>query len=63
MTKDEFRKFQKAYCVSGAPNKAGMYGCRCCRKIGFLNHFKKWARDMAKTEFRRETKKLIQEEM
>jgi hypothetical protein len=56
MTRDDFRKFQKRYCRSGAPNKVGIYGCSCCRVIGNLADFKRWARKQAKVLFRRETR-------
>ncbi len=57
MTKDEFRRGQKILCVSGAPNKAGIYGCACCRKIADLRRFKKLARRMAKARLRNADRK------
>lgn len=60
MTKDEFRKFQKEDCHSGSPNKQGIYGCPCCRKLSNLNHFKKMSRKLAKGKLRNETRKFIE---
>jgi hypothetical protein len=62
MSKDEFRTEQKAMCVSGSP-RCGLYGCPCCRMIGNLNVFKKVSRRLAKVRFRRNTRRMIQEEM
>jgi hypothetical protein len=63
MTTDPFRRHQKALCVSGAPNRAGLYGCSCCRKLYHLGDFKRFARKHAKTQLRRETKKLVAEQL
>lgn len=54
MTKDSFRIFQKIECKSGAPNKAGIYGCSCCRKFASLKDFKKWSRRLARTKLKKQ---------
>jgi hypothetical protein len=59
MTRDEFRKHQKPLCRSGAPNRQGIYGCPCCRKVSNTNEFKKFARKTAKTKLRAETQREI----
>lgn len=63
MTKDDFRRYQKPLCVSGAPNKMGIYGCSCCRKVSDLGDFKKFARHAAKVRLRRETRREIANEI
>lgn len=61
MTKDDFRKIQKTYCVSGAPNHVGIYGCGCCRMIRDLRDFKKWVRRLARARFKQETQKATEQ--
>jgi hypothetical protein len=56
---DAFRVFQKQDGRDGSPKRRNKYGCSCCRKLSYLNHFKKMSRKHAKGKFRTQTRKMI----
>lgn len=64
MTKDDFRKHQKALCPPrrGGPGKRGIYGCSCCRRSN-LSVFKQETRRQARRLFQLDTNHLIEEQL
>jgi hypothetical protein len=61
---DDFRRFQKVMCWSGAPGGGRRkYGCPCCREIAHLGHFKVFSRKLAKSRFRQQTAREIRNEV
>lgn len=64
MTKDDFRKHQKALCPprKGGPGNRGIYGCGCCRSMS-LGDFKQYTRRLARVLFHRETVEVIEEQL